>query len=178
MTSSLTRVLSGEVPLALKGEKCPNAKFTLEEVEDIKTSSLSRKELSNKYNISQSRISNIIRGETWNDKPPKFAGSHKDIFTRFWDRVDKSGDCWEWTGAKNKYGYGMLPYGPRKARKSFGAHRVSYEIHFGVIPDGLLVLHKCDNKSCVNPAHLELGNQSKNVQDAYDRGLIKRRKVK
>jgi hypothetical protein len=55
-------------------------------------------------------------------------------------------------------------------RKNMLAHRAVYELHFGDIPNGMFVLHKCDNPSCVNIDHLELGDQKKNVQDCIARG--------
>jgi hypothetical protein len=157
---------------ALKGEKCLTAKLTLKEVEDIRVNPLSPKELSNKYNISLGQVSKIRSGKNWNNKPPKEVGApYKDILSRFWAKVDKSEDCWEWIGQKHSNGYGLLQCRSRKNRKMIKAHRLSYELHNGPIPEGLLVLHKCDNKLCVNPDHLELGNYSKNLKDAYDRGL-------
>ena len=87
---------------------------------------------------------------------------------RFWSFTGPQNGCWEWSGPKRKcYARIKCAGAPR------GAHRISYQIHFGPIPDGLYVLHKCDNKGCVNPDHLEAGTQQKNVQDAVDRGLRK-----
>lgn len=85
---------------------------------------------------------------------------------RFWDKVDKSGDCWLWTGAKgNQMGYGMFNLNGTKR-----AHRVSWEICFGSIPKGLCVLHKCDVPLCVNPDHLFLGSNADNSRDKVDKG--------
>jgi hypothetical protein len=72
---------------------------------------------------------------------------------RFWAKVAKSPGCWQWAGAKTPKGYGQIKGdGTKKLRY---AHRVSYEIVKGAIPDGLQIDHLCRNPSCVNPAHLE-----------------------
>lgn len=100
----------------------------------------------------------------------------KSIFDRFEIYVVKnSSGCWGWSGTKDRHGYGTLS-GRRhngEFRKSpEKAHRVSYEMAFGVIPDGLVVRHKCDNPECTNPEHLELGTQSDNMKDCAIRGRI------
>lgn len=87
---------------------------------------------------------------------------------RFWDKVDRAGpdECWEWTGGITS-GYGMFWLVDKNCR----AHRVSWELTYGEIPEGLYVLHRCDNKPCVNPAHLFLGTHSDNMKDMYSKGL-------
>ena len=90
---------------------------------------------------------------------------------RFWAKVDKSTnkDCWDWGGAVGINGYGRISRGDGTGKDSF-AHRVSWEIHCGPIPEGMYVLHKCDNPSCVNPAHLFLGTMADNAKDKVRKG--------
>lgn len=87
----------------------------------------------------------------------------------FWGRVNKTDSCWLWTGCKNGNGYGHLTV----ARRTLKAHRASWIIHHGEIPDGLQVHHNCpdgDNPSCVNPSHLWVGTQLENVADRESKG--------
>jgi len=92
------------------------------------------------------------------------------IMERFMSKVQKTDDCWIWIGSHNNHGYGKMMY-PRKGEFIY-AHRLSYILHKGEIPDGLLVLHKCDNPLCVNPSHLFLGTQLDNVHDAIHKGRL------
>lgn len=93
------------------------------------------------------------------------------IETRYWRHVVKrSGNkCWSWIGASDRHGYGALNDGNGTPKK---AHRISWEIHFGAIPDGLGVLHKCDNPECSNPDHLFLGTQKHNALDMSNKGRM------
>lgn len=93
----------------------------------------------------------------------------KDLATRFWEKVNKTESCWLWTGALLKTGYGSI----RINNKSVRAHRVAYELSVGKIPDGMIILHSCDNPLCVNPSHLRIGNKRENMADAIERGQHK-----
>ena len=86
---------------------------------------------------------------------------------RFWGKVDKTGDCWNWTG-QTSCGYGCVSIDYKTRR----CHRVSYYLCKGDIPSGLNVNHRCDNKLCVNPDHLYAGTQKENIKDALDRNLM------
>ncbi len=88
---------------------------------------------------------------------------------RFWAQVSKAGpdDCWEFNGVRRS-GYGLIWV--TAERDHIGAHRVSWEIHNGPIPKGLWVLHKCDNRPCVNPSHLFLGTAQDNTSDMIQKG--------
>lgn len=97
--------------------------------------------------------------------------SKQPIAQRLLAKVEKSDSgCWEWTGAKHWNGYGIISDWPNPVKR---AHRVAYEVFIGPIPEGLLVRHKCDNKGCVNPDHLEVGDKRDNALDAVERGQHK-----
>jgi hypothetical protein len=98
---------------------------------------------------------------------------HGTMEERFWRFVEKTDECWVWTGQKIR-GYGRLSVGA-KEEKSVGAHRFSWELHNKQkIPDGKFVMHSCDNPSCVNPDHLSIGSPKENYDDMVLKG---RRKV-
>lgn len=79
--------------------------------------------------------------------------------------VEPNSGCWLWTRSVSM-GYGKLWWDKKHQR----AHRVSWELHNGAIPDGMLVLHKCDTPPCINPAHLFLGTHADNAADKIAKG--------
>lgn len=89
---------------------------------------------------------------------------------RFWPKVKvMDSGCWEWMGSKDKDGYGSFSFegiGHRKQR----AHRIAWIMEMGAIPEGMFVLHHCDNPSCVNLLHLFIGTPMDNVRDMIEKG--------
>ena len=101
-----------------------------------------------------------MRGREWT--PDTLRAAWPDRYV-----VSPSG-CHEWSGARDSNGYGRA----RAFRKAYFTHRLAYELFVGPIPDGMVVMHDCDNPCCVNPAHLTVGTQQENLRDMHvkDRG--------
>ena len=90
------------------------------------------------------------------------------VYNRFISKVNVGlpDECWEFTGGINSTGRGIFWWG----NKSIHAHRMSYILHCGNIPEGMYVCHSCDNGKCVNPHHLFLGSAKDNIQDCISKG--------
>jgi len=89
---------------------------------------------------------------------------------RFWTKVQKGDGCWLWTACKDQSGYGRLGARVDGSFFVFKAHRLSWELAHGPIPEGVCVLHRCDTPSCVRPDHLFLGSKQDNYDDMVNKG--------
>lgn len=143
----------------------------------VKTCEVCGAQYTRKYGLQQwlrstacSRDCARRKGGTVRVRPP--------LNERFWAKVNKAtglgpdGECWEWTGHLMKFGYGVVR-ADGKVRK---AHRVSYALNNGPVPDDMMVCHRCDNPSCVRPDHLFLGTQQDNMDDRMAKGRYRRGK--
>lgn len=93
--------------------------------------------------------------------------TENEFIKAFWNRIDikELFSCWEWTKGRDAYGYGLV----KRLRKTRRCHRVAWSLTYGPIPDGLWVLHHCDNRLCCNPGHLFLGTHADNMRDMTEK---------
>jgi hypothetical protein len=98
------------------------------------------------------------------------AGKHDTLENRLWAKIEKRSptECWPWLANKNNKGYGMIRRGGSLPKAL--AHRVVFEISNGAIPEGLVVMHSCDNPACCNPDHLTIGTMLDNCRDMIAKG--------
>ena len=97
-------------------------------------------------------------------------GERIPLAARLWGKVQRGSteECWPFTGARNQYGYGVLSRGSPPQGTTL-AHRIAYELTYGPILNGLVLMHECDNPPCCNPLHLTPGTYSQNNRDARAR---------
>lgn len=111
-----------------------------------------------------------VGGGRYCSRPCSDIAHRRPIGDRFWAKVACGAldACWEWHARRNERGYGMFHVSA--TRPTEPASRVAYELTYGPIPDGLWVLHHCDNPPCCNPGHLFLGTSLDNIRDAQAKG--------
>lgn len=113
------------------------------------------------------------KGRKWSEESKKQFNDIDNIISRFESKIeiDKNTGCWEWIGGKCQ-GYGGFSCCIKGKYKTYPAHRFSYMMYIGEIPDGLQILHECNNKSCVNPDHIYAGTHQDNMRDLRNAGTL------
>lgn len=154
-------------------------KLTFDQAEEIrklyKKGNITHKELGTMYHIGERTIHYILNNSIYRTRERVYSikgaiRKKQDVKERFMEMVCKLNECWIWIGS-TKNGYGQFT---TYKNKNNYAHRMSYVLFKGEIPEGLLVRHKCHNKLCVNPEHLLLGTHQDNMDDDFSNPNVKR----
>lgn len=115
-------------------------------------------------------LPNRIRNRFWRGLESVSSEKRERIVARFWSKVNKTEGCWLWTGSTDVYGYGQLSLRLDGHSGILKAHRLGWELAYGLIPVNLQINHRCDVPACVRPEHLFLGSQDDNLKDAARKG--------
>lgn len=110
-------------------------------------------------------------------RPLRAGDLSPSVVALFWQKVNKTPDCWLFTGYRDRNGYGLAYAGKRPGGPgsiNHYAHRISHALLVGPVPSGAVVMHSCDVPNCVNPAHLSLGTQAQNIAERESRGRGKK----
>lgn len=155
--------------------------INLDEMLDLRRQGITLREIGERLGISRQRVQQLL-GKTRDIIPHRVVLSEADrqykkkidAIRGFWERVNigSPDECWNWQGTVHPIsGYGQASF----HAKTYLAHRLAYILTFGEIPEGLKVLHSCDNPACCNFNHLRAGTQAENIQE---RDVRQRRKAK
>ncbi len=106
-----------------------------------------------------------LTDEQWFDQ---FKSNQKN----FWEKIEKTDECWLWIASRNLKGYGYFNLWNNPNRKKFLSHRLTFMLENGFVDRTNLILHSCDTPNCVNPAHLRIGTYLDNTNDARIRGRL------
>jgi hypothetical protein len=146
---------------------------------ELRKQGVTLREIGERLGISRERVRQVI-GNTKDITPKKIILTKEEKraiqdrirIDKFWNQVDRlhPHDCWNWTGHCNP----VTGYGYFSNRKYMSSHRMAYELTYGKIPEGMCILHSCDNPKCCNPAHLRVGTQQDNVDDREERNYKRR----
>ncbi len=160
------------------GESNGAARLSEAQVAQILLDERSDTAIAKVFHVSRKCVAKIKSGKTWGHVMPELSRRNRHLAMSLNEAIDRlsmpepNTGCFIWMGAlqgdgyqKGK-GYGVLSFQGRR----ISAHRAAYEAVNGAIPDGLFVMHKCDNTLCCNPAHLTLGTHQDNVDDCVSKG--------